>query len=173
MASLEFDRSNKRIRVLAPDASTTIQEIYDKSQAFLAKPENMDVRIFVEASGKKVIDPGPPEQRAFILLDILDGWLVEFEARGAGPVVQCRITGGVIIAAGGSVWPIAETDFTHVAFAQTVSGTLIVTGGGVGTPSEVAEAVWDALEAEHEVTGSFGARMRKLLTKALFLALNR
>jgi hypothetical protein len=56
---------------------------------------------------------------------------------------------------------------TNAAGLQTV-----VTGGGVGTPAEVADAVWDAAVADHAAAGSFGERVgSKLLTVAKFLGL--
>lgn len=56
---------------------------------------------------------------------------------------------------------------TNSAGLQTVT-----LAGGVGTPQEVADAVWDALLVNHNDSGSFGEYIaKKLLTTARFLGL--
>lgn len=60
----------------------------------------------------------------------------------------------------------------QVQVIPTNSGGLIsvVTGGGVGTPAEVADAVWDAATGDHTTAGSFGEKVgKKLLTVVKFL----
>ena len=55
--------------------------------------------------------------------------------------------------------------------AQNSAGLIKVVTGGIGTPAEVADAVWDANTADHTTAGTFGAWLQKLLTVAKFLGL--
>lgn len=48
---------------------------------------------------------------------------------------------------------------------NTSAAGVLVIASGVGTPAEVADAVWDAPTADHSVIASFGAKVAKLLER--------
>jgi hypothetical protein len=171
VATLEFKNVEKVILVKAPDTEVSIQELYDKSVDWLDEPNNLWVDNFVLAEGKAAL--GATEFTG-VTLTLIDDWRVQFEDRGGPATESMIISGGNLVAV--NVYddnPIKPSLYTQVQIRQSQAPTLLVVSGGVGTPEEVADAVWDAQESDHTDTGSFGARMRKLLTKALFLGLSR
>ena len=172
-----FDIPNKLVIVYAPVAVITCQELYNVIADFRAEPLAMGGdTIAIKGSGKQTIDPGPPETKAFLLVDMQDGWKVKFEDRAGPTFTRCQVSGGVVIGGGGSYYPVEESDYTHIQIFQAVSGTLIVTSGGVGTPEQVGDAVWGAGTTGPSVGGSwsdgtFGKLVAKVLTVAKFIGL--
>jgi hypothetical protein len=60
----------------------------------------------------------------------------------------------------------------QVQVISTNAAGLISVTGGVGTPTEVADAVWDAATSAHTTSGTFGEKLgAKLLTFAQFIGL--
>jgi hypothetical protein len=157
----------------------TCQEIYDQCQDRSDELDYLSLPKMIEAEGKGLLDAGPPEKRTELLIRLLDGWVLEFEARGGPTTELCVVKGGTIVAKdenGADQYPIYPTAYTSVSIAQSVSGTLLVTGGGVGTPDEVSDAVWGADTSGPSGGGSwsdgtFGKLVAKVLTVAKFIGL--
>ena len=125
MATLEFDRVNKVVRVMSPATSVTLQELYDKSQDWLDEPHQMNLVSFVTAVGKTIYDQATGDQTE-IVLTFTDDWRVEFEAR-AGPSTEAmRITGGTITAINSfGNNPISPSAYTQVQFQAAHSGVIL------------------------------------------------
>jgi hypothetical protein len=125
VATLEFDRVNKVVRVLSPATSVTLQELYDKSQDWLDEPHQMNLPVFVTAVGKTVYDQVTGDATEIVLI-FTDDWRVEFEAR-AGPNTEAmRITGGTITAINSfGNNPISPSAFTQVQFQAAHSGVIL------------------------------------------------
>lgn len=90
-------------------------------------------------------------------------------------VARKTITDGNLVSldSGGSPIPSVQTTaFTQVTVELDTSAARVLTGTGVGTPEEVADAVWGALTSTYVTIGTFGHFVqRKLLTVAKFLSL--
>lgn len=100
------------------------------------------------------------------IVEIINGYSVEFE-NGAYSVRLVGSNNNIFDVENGIL-----VQNTVQVIAQNAAGLITYnTGGGVGTPAEVADAVWDAVTSGHNDTGSFGALMQKLLTVAKFLGL--
>jgi hypothetical protein len=172
-----FDVSNKLVLIYDPVATVSCQDIYNAIADFRAEPFAMgNDTIAIKGSGKQTIDPGPPITKAFLLIDMQDGWKLKFEDRAGPTFTRCQVSGGVVIGGGGSYYPVEESDYTHVQIFQAVSGTLIVTSAGVGTPAEVGDAVWGADTSGPSAggewaAGTFGRIVRAVLTLPKFIGL--
>lgn len=82
-----------------------------------------------------------------VMIATLRNALVAFEARGAPPWVSCTIDGGNLLAVdenGDPMWPIKETAYVHVSFAQATTGAILA-GSGVTEQdkSDIADKVLD------------------------------
>ncbi|KPJ92058.1 MAG: hypothetical protein AMS18_08145, partial [Gemmatimonas sp. SG8_17] len=155
MATLEFhpgDLSAPFVLVKSPATEVTIQEIYDGAQDWLDEPVNMSIDHFVEAAGKDLLDAGPPEKRVGVTLRLLHDWRIKFEDR-AGPTVEiCRISGGNLVTTNSfGNNPIYASDYVFATYEAATSPTIV----GVGTPTEIADAVLG--ETMTELTGDPGA----------------
>tara|TARA_R110000822_G_scaffold120633_1_gene254108 strand:- start:2939 stop:3706 length:768 start_codon:yes stop_codon:yes gene_type:complete len=93
---LTFDREAREIEVPVADGTTLeIQELYNDIRTFEALSASMDLRSLAVASGKQSL--GGTSQVG-ITLQLLQTWLVGFEARGGPALLACVINGGNLTA---------------------------------------------------------------------------
>ena len=134
--------------------TVTCQEIHDAARTFEDQFPMMGLDWIVDASGKAVIDPSSGLYTE-IILTLRNPWTIRFEDESSA---HCAVRGGTLLAldAGGDPRPVS-TNY-GLTINQSVSGTLIESGGGGGYPTvgQIADAVWDELAAGHAIVSSFG-----------------
>ncbi len=173
----DFDGGDRMVTVPAPATEADLQDIHDAIRGYEAEPWNTQLPQIVDAEGKKLLELGPPERRIEIVVDLLGGWHISFEARSGPTWTRCTTRGGSIVGGGGTYDPIEATAYVSPGGFQAVGGTLFVTGG-VGTPDEVSDAVWSGQTSGPSTggdwaVGTFGRIVRAILTVAKFLGLSK
>ena len=168
------DGVDQFVVVPAPATVADLQDVHDAIRGYEAEPWNLQRPQIIAAEGKKLLEAGPPERRVEIVFDFL-GWKLKFEDRAGPAWTRCTTKGGSIIGDGGASDPIEPSAYVSPGGYQAVGGTLFVTSG-VGTPDEVADAVWGADRSGPSGGGSwaantFGLFVQKVLTVAKFLGL--
>jgi len=123
---VRFDPVRKMIVVPAPATDVLMQDVYNNAQDFMQHPGYTQVGAVLEATGKTEL--GSPTKLTEILMILLDGWLIEFEARGGPATVLCTVSGGSLVGkdSGGLFQhPINPTAFTHTTIVQATAGTIV------------------------------------------------
>lgn len=119
--AITFDRVNKYI---IPDTDiVTIQEIYNASQNYLDEPGNLDLDVFVRASGKDDLDA---ITQTGITLTVSEGWTIRWVARGIGlspEFIIRRISGGNLAEVNGQL-PITPSDGNTIVVQSSSSATI-------------------------------------------------
>jgi len=131
--AITFDKLNRLIIVAAPQTTITIQELVDAIRPFEAQtgssaPGNkfniggIDFGQIGQASGKQDLGGGV---LVGITLELLNDWRVKFEDRAGPSTVQCRITGGNLVATNSySNNPVAPSLFVFVTLTSSSSATI-------------------------------------------------
>jgi hypothetical protein len=125
MAILQIDpqSSPRVITVLAPDTEVTIQELVNLCRDWEDDVEGMPYPSLISAAGKENLGGGVKVGITATLLNAV----IAFEARPGPSYVQCRISGGNLVAVddvGGDISPIFPTAFTQVLTTSSSSATL-------------------------------------------------
>jgi len=126
MPVLSFDVPTQEIRVAAPDLELTIQELWDKSQEFLASHRGMSESTFIFGGGKEDLGGGDFVGITVTLVD----WKVKFDDRAGPSTVVTSIRGGNLVGRVGSIsgsiqHPVSAADFTFNIINQSTSPALI------------------------------------------------
>ena len=164
--SVNWAVSPRIATVAAPSTTISIQDIVDTFRTLEAELGALDDFSLLDAAGKDYL--GVEEgvtKRVGITLRLLNTRMA-FEARPPPTYVQCRITGGNLVAAdeaGDPMNPVEPTAYTQVVIEQSTSPSLLVTSG---TPEEIADAVWDEAKAGHVGAGSFGEEVQSHASQA-------
>lgn len=125
--TVDFSVNPRIVTVAAPSTDITIQDLYDTLRDIEKVPANMDDKILVSAGGKEDLGGG---STVGITLTLQDAKLA-FAARGGPSFVQCKVTGGNLVAVDAAqavIDPIQTTDFTQVVIAQSSSPTIVSQG---------------------------------------------
>lgn len=125
MATVSFDLTTQVATVLAPDTTITIQDLYNQWVAWEDNSQILTYRMSVVAGGKFNYGTG---QFTVVSLKMVYGWRLAFEARPGPTLVGCEVTGGNLAsedAVGAPQWPIKETSFVSVGFAQATTGAIL------------------------------------------------
>jgi len=184
--------SPRVVQIDDPSTEITIQDLVDTIRDFEAKPENIWVDKMVNAGGKENLGGGNNVGITVTLQDTQ----VAFEARGGPSFVQCKITGGNLVAVdanGDAMDPINTTDYVQVTIAQSTSPIDIagivdqiwdeaianhlnsgstgekLNAGSAPSAATVADAVWDEARSGHVGAGSFGEGFSNVITDITFL----
>jgi hypothetical protein len=125
MAILQIDpqSSPRVITVLAPDTEITIQELVNLCRDWEDDVEGMPYSSLISAAGKENLGGGVKVGITATLLNAV----IAFEARSGPSYIQCRISGGNLVAideVGGDISPIFPTAFTQVLTTSSSSATL-------------------------------------------------
>jgi len=117
--ALTFDKVNKIITVLSPDTEITIQNLLNSIREWEDDLLSMDLPFIASCAGKEPLGGGVA---VGLTLTLLDDWQLAFEARTGPEYVQCKVSGGNIVAtnANGSIYP---TAFTQVLITASSSAT--------------------------------------------------
>jgi hypothetical protein len=124
MPTLAFDQTAQIATVPAPDTSITIQSVYDQFVRYESRAQVMLYPQAIIGGGKFDYGTGDLTVVSIRLID----WKLAFEARPGPALVGCTVTGGNLSSVddvGAAQWPIQETAYTSVSFAQATTGALI------------------------------------------------
>ena len=103
-----------------PEIEVTIQQLINAIRAWEASQENLDCNQVGLAAGKDDLGSG---LMVGITLNLLDGWQVQFKARGGPDYIQCVVKDGNLV--GGIAGnPIKPSAFTWVKVIQSAAGTI-------------------------------------------------
>ncbi len=115
--------SPRIITVLSPSVEITIQDLLDTCREFEDDPQNMVYDALAEAAGKENLGGGV---KVGITMKLLNAVLA-FEARPGSTYVQCRVSGGNLVAVDefdADISPIYPTAFTQVLTTASSSATI-------------------------------------------------
>lgn len=192
-----FDKINKIITVEIPTVVVTIQEILNVIRDYEDELINLEEPQIVSAAGKEDLGEGV---KVGITITLLNNWRIAFEERSPPNYIQCKISGGNLVAehVDGPIYPTAYTQIVLTASSSAtinagdseaiadaiwneVIGEHIETGStgealdnvsAGASPNTIAEAVWDKTLSEHDAPGTFGEKIsKKLLTVAKLIGL--
>lgn len=148
--SINWFSSPRVITVQSPSTEISIQDLLDTCREAEDDLGNMVYNYLASAAGKENLGGGV---RVGITLTLQNAVLA-FEARPGPTYVQCKVSGGNIVAIdsnGLDISPIYPTAFTQVITTASSSATL----QGISS-NEIANAVWNEPLIEHSFPGSMG-----------------
>lgn len=128
--AITFSIPNTEIIVTTGQTEATCQEIHDAARLFSDEFRMMGFDHIVDASGKAPIGGAVFTE---IVLAIRYPWTLRFEDEG---IAHCKVSGGTLLAFDqvGDPRPVS-TNF-GLTISQSISGTLVVTGGGGGSAAD-------------------------------------
>lgn len=162
---VDWDVSPRVIWIQSPSVELTIQDLVDTCRELEADPINMAYDFLISAAGKDTLAVG-------VVVGItatLQNAVVAFENRPGPAFVRCVVRDGNLLAIdalGDPLEPIKVTDYTQVKVILSASATIVG-----GSPTDIADAVWDEPLADHTVPGSTADKLKKDLTTGTFIAL--
>lgn len=158
--TIDFDASPRIVMIPAPLVYVTVQDLVDTIRFLEA--ENIVYPKIVDTAGKTFLyNDGFADFYTGIVLTLRNAQIA-FGARPGPAYVQCQIAAGDIVAVDNSntpISPVYPTAFTQLVISQSTSPSIVVTSGGVGTPADVANAVWDASMSAHLGAGTTGEKL--------------
>ena len=156
---VDFDSSPRIIWVRTPATEIIIQDLVDTCRDIESELENLAFDALLKAAGKDQLGPTSYVGITATLLNAV----VAFEARPGPTYTQCKVSGGNLVALDGvgtPISPIYPTSFTQVNYEASTSPTLVTSSTtGVGTPTQVADAVWNALLTTYPTLGTMGGAL--------------
>lgn len=164
--TIDYSLSPRVVTVAAPSTVLTIQDLYDTLATDQATVGNMSRLILVKAAGKDDLGGGVKVG----VTCTLQNTRLAFAARAGPSTVQCKVSGGNLVAvdaAGAALDPIMPTAFTQVVLAQSASPTLLTAGSAVTAQDKVdiSDQVWDKAKAGHTGANTFGAALDAVKTR--------
>lgn len=117
--ALTFDKVNKIITLLSPDTEIAIQDLLNSIREWEDELTSMDVPIVAFCAGKESLGGGVV---VGLTLTLLNDWQLAFEARTGPDYIQCKVSGGNIVAVNVN-GPIYPTAFTQVLITASSSAT--------------------------------------------------
>jgi len=130
--------SPRVIAVAAPSTAITIQDLVDTIRYLEELQVDLSFDHLVNAGGKESLG-----ENAYVGITVtLRNAKLAFEARPPPTFVQCKVSGGNLVAidgAGNSMSPIQTTAYTQVVLAQSSSPTIVESGTSGLTPEESAQ----------------------------------
>ncbi len=121
--TVDWSVSPRIITVDAPSVDVVIQDLHDTCRSLESEPTAMDDKILIQSAGLESLGGGT----AVGLTSTLQNALIAFEARTGPSYIQCKVSGGNVVAvdgAGASVdSPISPTAFTQVVITASSSAT--------------------------------------------------
>ncbi len=121
--TINWFTSPRVITVLSPSADITIQDLLDTCRELEDDPANMVYSSLASAAGKENLGGGTLVGITMTLLNAV----LAFEARPGPTYIQCRVSGGNLVAidsSGEDISPIYPTAFTQVLTTASSSATL-------------------------------------------------
>jgi len=122
--TIDWAPSPRIITVAAPSVEVSMQDLYDTLRTLEASSPAMDEPPITSGGGKEVLDVGEFVGLTVTLLNAL----LAFEARPGPAYIQCKATGGNLVAVDALgdplSTPIQPTAFTQVVLSKSSSPTL-------------------------------------------------
>ena len=162
--ALTFDKVTKIITIQSPDTEITIQNLLNSIRAWEDELTSLDIPFIASCAGKEPLGGGVS---VGLTLTLLDDWQLAFEARLGPDYIQCKVSGGNIVAThvNGSIYPTAFTqvlitasssatqaNISAIEFSSFNGGVFVDTGSShsgtdypIGTPQEPVNNMVDAL----------------------------
>lgn len=130
--AITFSIPNTEIIVTSGQTEATCQEVHDAARLFESQFQMMGYDWIVDAGGKLVIDAVNGIFTEIVLV-VRYPWTLRFEDED---IAHCKVSGGTLLAfdLAGDPRPVS-TNF-GLTINQSISGTLVVTGGGAGGDDE-------------------------------------
>ena len=156
--SVNWAVSPRIITVLAPSTSISIQDLLDTCRDLENAPQNMSYYQLASAAGKENLGEGV---KVGITLTLINAVLA-FEARPGSAYVQCKVSGGNIVAVNSlnaDISPIYPTAFTQVLVTASSSATLSSINGTIPTTAEITAAIWNEPKSNHTTPGTLGKEL--------------
>lgn len=125
--TVDYSVSPRVITVAAPSVEITIQDLHDTLQEIQDDQHNLTFNNLLTSTGK---DDLGGSTFTGITLKLLNAQLA-FAARPGPTTVQCKVSGGNLVAVdglGATINPIKPTDFTQVTLFQSTAPTLVESG---------------------------------------------
>jgi hypothetical protein len=148
--ALTIDWENQLINVTSPQSDVLVQDLIDFIRTEEPCCEGIAYGKVANATGKDSLGGAASTG---ITLTLLDNWQLKF---WDGSYTATISGGNLIVGPGGD--PVAYTAGVQVVIIQSAASTLVVTGSGVlpSDISDIADAVWDEVLADHLDVGSTG-----------------
>lgn len=157
---IQVDWMDELIEITSPTTEVDLQSLHDvvEDERGMASPIGL-IRSAILTPEGKIEDPVNPGVFSQIILVLQSPWQIQFWG-GSG---YTRVYGGKIVG-GLNDQPIKATGTAGdvTVLESPVDGILTIASSGVGTPGEVADAVWDAVRSGHDDAGSFGEAVDEL-----------
>ena len=149
---LNINWETKIIEITSPTTNVDAQTLHDFIEDNMATAVGMGYDDIIKPEGK-VEDPSNPGVFSQIIIILNSPWQIQFWG-GSG---YTRIYGGKIVG-GLSDEPIKATGTAGdvTVLESPVDGLTVATGAPAESSEDIADAVWDELQAGHNLTGSFG-----------------
>lgn len=151
MAKVTFDGENLLIIVNAGITELDVQiDLYSDWKEWILLSDNSKYLQAFSGIGGEPIGGGLFVGTTYLLLN---GWKIRPDEVNH----TLTLLGNLFGDAGAEiVQPTVGSFIVAVQFRNSSLAQGVATGGGVGTPSQVADAVWDAALGSHIASGSFG-----------------
>lgn len=117
--AIVFNKLTKIITVESPDTEVTIQNLLNAIRDYEDELTTLDIKKIASAAGKEDLGGGVS---VGITMTLLDDWQLAFEARAGPTYIQCKVSGGNIVATNVS-GAISPTAFTQVLVTASSSAT--------------------------------------------------
>jgi hypothetical protein len=163
-ATITFDGPNKEIRVGYDGPVTNVEasRIYSEWKAWVLAGNAQYLPAFLSSVGGDDLGGGVALS-GYYFVNNTDGWTLVHDMFD----YQIQVSGDIYPAnpAIPFVDPVMDAYSVTWIFQRSAASYITTTSGGVGTPSEVADAVWTELVSNHATYGTMGG-MLGLLGKA-------
>jgi len=121
--TIDWESSPRIITVADPSTELTIQDLHDTIRSIEQSPEGLDRLKLIDSAGKEDLGSGVKVG----ITATLQNSQVAFEDRPSPTYIQCKVSGGNLVAVDGngdSISPIKETAYTQVTLAQSTSASI-------------------------------------------------
>jgi hypothetical protein len=156
--AISIDYGNQIIGITSPTTAVDGQTLHDFVEDNMATPEGLLYDDILKPEGK-IEDPTNPGTYSQIILVLNSPWQIQFwQGSGYTRVYGAKIVGGL------NDQPLKATGAAgDISVLESPVDGLTIAVGGIGTPQEVADAVWEADHADYTTPGTFGFDFRTML----------
>lgn len=172
--AISFDGATKTITLSLGTTELDVQDLWSRWVDWVLTPGDNSKYLFaMDTVGGQDIDTSAGTSIP-IYVFLKNSWKIKPQEANH----TLTVSGGILLVDGGGD-PFTNTTGTYrvnVRYSQPVQAITVSTGGGGGggggaSASQIADAVWDEALADHSTAGTYGAKVKKLLELAQFLAL--
>jgi hypothetical protein len=159
-----FDGEDKIISLTAGTTDFEVKDLYSRWKDWVATSDNAKYEQAFSVVGG---DPTSGANFIYPYFFLENGWRVRPDEANH----QLIVDGALLVNGGGNPYlPTLGSYNVQIIADVPVRAEGVDTGGGGGpSASQIADAVWDEAMSGHTTSGTFGERMRKLLTFSRFM----